>query len=56
MGLGLETDWMYQIIKQVGNYQEIFERNIGEKSSPNLERGQNKLWLDGGLHYSPAFQ
>lgn len=56
VGLGLDRDWMYKIISQVGNYQEVFDRNIGKKSAIKMERGLNSLWLDGGLHYSPAFQ
>lgn len=56
IGLGLDRAWMYQIIKQVGNYQEVFDRNFGKKSSIKMERGLNQLWMDGGLHYSPAFQ
>lgn len=56
LGLGLSPDWMYQIVRQVGNYGEIFDANVGEKSPFQLHRGLNNLWLDGGLHYSPAFQ
>jgi len=54
--LGLSTDWAYQIIKQVGNYGEIFERNIGANTPIGLERGLNALWTDGGLQYSPPFR
>ncbi len=56
LGLGLEKDWMYQTIKQVGNYKEIFDRNIGKKSSLKFERGANKLWQEGGALYAPALQ
>ena len=54
--LGLSKDWAYQIIKQVGNYGEIFERNIGVNTAIGLERGQNALWTNGGLQYSPPFR
>ncbi|MDH3452942.1 MAG: amino acid ABC transporter substrate-binding protein, partial [Gammaproteobacteria bacterium] len=54
--LGLKKDWAYQIIKQVGNYGEIFERNIGVKTPIGLERGLNALWTNGGLQYSPPFR
>ena len=54
--LGLPGDWAYQIIKQVGNYGEIFERNIGPNTPIGLERGLNALWTDGGLQYSPPFR
>ena len=54
--LGLEKDWAYQIIKQVGNYGEIFERNIGVDTPIGLARGLNALWTNGGLQYSPPFR
>ena len=54
--LGLSTDWAYNIIKSVGNYGEIFERNIGVKTPIGLERGLNALWINGGLQYSPPFR
>lgn len=47
--MGLERDWSYQIVKQVGNYGEIFDRNIGSQSRLGLERGVNNLWTKGGL-------
>jgi len=49
--LGLKGDWAYQIIKQVGNYAEMFDRNVGKYSPLNIDRGLNKLWNDGGLMY-----
>lgn len=55
-GLGLNKDWMYQVIRQVGNYQEIYERNIGKKSNIKVERGLNSLSIDGGLLFAPSFQ
>ena len=54
--LGLSVDWAYNIIKSVGNYGEIFERNIGVNTPIGLERGLNALWTDGGLQYSPPFR
>jgi general L-amino acid transport system substrate-binding protein len=54
--LGLSADWAYNIIKQVGNYGEIFERNVGEKTPLQLRRGLNALWTDGGLLQAPPFR
>lgn len=51
--LGLDPKWAYHIIKQVGNYGEIFERNVGQKSPLKLERGLNALWTNGGILYAP---
>ncbi|MES2184243.1 MAG: amino acid ABC transporter substrate-binding protein [Pseudomonadota bacterium] len=50
--LGLDKDWSYRAIKTVGNYGEMFERNVGEKSALKLPRGVNKLWTQGGLMYA----
>ncbi|MCB1521872.1 MAG: amino acid ABC transporter substrate-binding protein [Hyphomicrobiaceae bacterium] len=52
-GIGLDVDWGYQAIKSVGNYGEMFERNVGEGSRLKIARGQNALWTDGGLQYAP---
>jgi general L-amino acid transport system substrate-binding protein len=54
--LGLSKDWAYNMIKSVGNYGEIFERNIGVNTPIGLERGLNALWTNGGLQYSPPFR
>ncbi len=54
--LGLSKDWAYNIIKQIGNYGEIFERNIGVKTPIGLSRGLNDLWTRGGLQYAPPFR
>ena len=54
--LGLSVDWAYNIIRSVGNYGEIFERNIGENTPIGLARGLNALWTEGGLQYSPPFR
>jgi general L-amino acid transport system substrate-binding protein len=51
--LGLQQDWAYQIIKQVGNYGEIYQRNLGTSSKLDIPRGLNKLWTQGGLMYAP---
>jgi general L-amino acid transport system substrate-binding protein len=52
-GLGLSNDWAYTLIKQVGNYGEIFERNVGQQTPLKIERGLNALWTQGGLQYAP---
>jgi general L-amino acid transport system substrate-binding protein len=54
--LGLDEKWAYNIVKKVGNYHEIFEKNVGKQSTLNLERGANALWKNGGLHYAPPFK
>ena len=54
--LGLSNDWAYNIIKQVGNYAEIYDRNLGPDTVFNLPRGMNASWKDGGLLYSPPFR
>jgi general L-amino acid transport system substrate-binding protein len=55
-GLGLADDWVYQVVKQVGNYGEVFKRNVGADSPLQVERGLNALWKDGGLQYAPPFR
>ncbi|MGY0217297.1 amino acid ABC transporter substrate-binding protein [Endozoicomonadaceae bacterium StTr2] len=55
-GLGLADDWAYQIVKQVGNYGEIFERNVGEGSPLKIARGINALWNQGGIQYAPPIR
>jgi len=54
--LGLDEKWAYNIIKQVGNYGEIFERNVGPNTPLKLERGLNDLWTRGGLMYAAAMR
>ncbi len=54
--LGLNKDWARNIIAQVGNYGESFERNIGMSTPIALPRGVNQLWIKGGILYSPAFR
>ena len=55
-GLGLTNDWAYRIIKAVGNYGEIFERNVGMGSPIKISRGLNALWNKGGLQYAPPIR
>jgi general L-amino acid transport system substrate-binding protein len=50
--IGLENDWAYNAIKLVGNYGEIFDRNVGPETPLAIERGLNALWTDGGLQYA----
>ncbi|EPC00901.1 amino acid ABC transporter substrate-binding protein [Litchfieldella anticariensis FP35 = DSM 16096] len=52
-GMGLSADWAYNIISQVGNYAEIYDRNVGLNSPLEIERGVNALWTEGGLQYAP---
>lgn len=54
--LGLARDWAVQIVKQVGNYGEIFDRTLGQGSPLKLERGLNNLWTKGGLMYAAPFR
>ncbi len=54
--LGLPQDWAYQIIKQIGNYGEVFERNLGMNTPLKIARGLNDLWTRGGLQYSMPFR
>lgn len=49
--LGLDSKWAYNIIKNVGNYGESFDRNVGKNSPLKIDRGLNKLWKDGGIQY-----
>ncbi|KEI73014.1 amino acid ABC transporter substrate-binding protein [Endozoicomonas elysicola] len=55
-GLALDDDWSLRIIEQVGNYEEIFNRNVGAESPLQIERGLNALWNDGGILYAPPFR
>ncbi len=55
-GIGLSNDWAYEIVKNVGNYGELFERNVGKGSRLHIARGLNRLWTDGGLHYAPPIR
>jgi general L-amino acid transport system substrate-binding protein len=55
-GLGLSEDYVVNILEQVGNYGEIFDRNVGAGSPLELEREFNALWVDGGLQYAPPYR
>jgi general L-amino acid transport system substrate-binding protein len=54
--LGLSKDWGYRIIKLVGNYGEVFERNVGQGSPLKIARGLNALWNKGGVQYAPPIR
>jgi len=51
--MGLGPEWAYRIVKLVGNYGEVFDRNLGESSPLKIKRGMNGLWSKGGLLYAP---
>jgi general L-amino acid transport system substrate-binding protein len=54
--IGLSDDWGYNIIKQVGNYGEVFDRNVGKGSALGISRGLNALWSHGGIQYAPPIR
>jgi general L-amino acid transport system substrate-binding protein len=54
--LGTDPEWAMRTVESVGNYGEIFERNLGNQSPLKLERGLNQLWTKGGLMYAPPFR
>ena len=54
--LGLTKDWAYRVIKLVGNYGEVFDRNVGQSSPLKITRGLNALWTKGGLQYAPPIR
>ena len=56
LDLGLDNEFAAKLIKAVGNYGEIFERNVGSGSRLKIERGLNRLWKNGGLQYAPPIQ
>ena len=53
--LGMRETWAYEVIKKVGNYGEVYARNLGSGSALNLDRRYNKPWSQGGILYSPPF-
>lgn len=55
-GLGLDPKWASDVIAKVGNYRDIFDRNLGPATPLHIDRGLNRLWTDGGLLYSPPFR
>jgi general L-amino acid transport system substrate-binding protein len=54
--LGLTNDWAVRIIRHVGNYGEVFERNVGSGSRLAIPRGVNSLWTHGGIQYAPPIR
>ena len=54
--LGLTKDWVHRIVKQVGNYGEVFDRNVGQSSALKIARGLNALWTKGGIQYAPPIR
>ena len=54
--LGLDNEWAYRIIKQVGNYEESFNRNVGPDTPLGIARGVNALWSKGGIQYAPPIR
>jgi general L-amino acid transport system substrate-binding protein len=54
--IGLDPQWAVHAIQAVGNYGEMFERNLGASTPLGIERGLNALWTQGGLQYSPPFR
>src|SRR6516162_7818897 len=54
--LGLSKDWVAHIVKQVGNYGEVFDRNVGAGSKLAISRGLNRLWTKGGIQYAPPIR
>ncbi len=55
-GLGSNPAWAANVIAAVGNYGEIFNRNVGPDTALGLSRGVNALWTDGGLQYAPPYR
>ena len=54
--IGMRNDGILQAIKQVGNYAQIYDRNLGPDTPFNIPRGLNKLYTDGGILYAPPFR
>jgi len=54
--MGLPDNWGYNVIKHVGNYGEVFERNVGMGSALKISRGLNALWTKGGIQYAPPMR
>jgi hypothetical protein len=55
-GLGLEPDFAVDVISQVGNYGEIYDRTVGPGTALGLERGSNAQWTEGGLLFAPPYR
>jgi general L-amino acid transport system substrate-binding protein len=54
--LGLTKDWVARIVRHVGNYGEVFDRNVGASSKLGISRGLNRLWTKGGIQYAPPIR
>ncbi|HSR12526.1 MAG TPA: amino acid ABC transporter substrate-binding protein, partial [Thermodesulfobacteriota bacterium] len=54
--LGVKPGWVAEVVQQVGNYGEIYDRSFGPRSALKIDRGMNRLWNRGGLIFSPPFQ
>ncbi|MDB5601587.1 MAG: amino acid transporter substrate-bindnig protein [Xanthobacteraceae bacterium] len=54
--LGLTKDWAVRVVRLVGNYGEVFDRNVGGKSELGIARGLNDLWTRGGIQYAPPIR
>ena len=53
---GLKNEWAYNIIKQMGNFAEMYDRNLGPTTKTAITRGINNLWTQGGLMYAPPIR
>jgi general L-amino acid transport system substrate-binding protein len=53
---GLDARWTARVIAKIGNYGEIFQRNLGTRTPLGMARGMNALWTEGGLMYAPPFR
>ena len=54
--IGLTNDWAVRIVRLVGNYEDVYERNVGVKSRLGIPRGINQLWTNGGIQYAPPIR
>jgi general L-amino acid transport system substrate-binding protein len=54
--VGLTNDWAVRAVRAVGNYGEIYERNVGTQSKLSIPRGLNALWTLGGIQYAPPIR
>ena len=54
--MGLSNDWAAHVVRLVGNYSEVFERNMGDGSKLGIPRGLNSLWTNGGIQYAPPLR
>jgi general L-amino acid transport system substrate-binding protein len=54
--LGVSETWVYDIVKQVGNYGEVYDRHVGPNTPLKIDRGLNRLWKDGGIQYAPPIR